>query len=237
MERKKVFGGIVALLLCLLFVLFILNRGPEPVAAFSPQRFSGHVLVIDAGHGGEDGGAVSFSGVKESTINLEISQKLNLIAGFWGANTVMLRSSDVSLHDDSAKTLHEKKVSDLNHRISVIESHPDAVLISVHQNSFTNQKYSGAQVFYAGTEGSSLLGDYTQEVLRQSLDPGNTRQAARISNSVYLMSHISCPAILVECGFLTNPAEDAMLQNDSYQKKIAAALAGSYLQYLQMTTP
>lgn len=204
-------------------------------AAFVPATPFENALVIDAGHGGEDGGAVSLTGAIESQLNLAIALRLDEFLGLYGVNVVLLRSSDTSLHNPDANTLREKKVSDLHNRVSMIEELDDPVVISIHQNTFSDGKYHGAQVFYANGALSLPLAQITQETLRQALDPDNTRQPTEIPNTVYLMNHISCRAILVECGFLSNPQEDSLLQTPGYQTKIAAALAGSYLKYQQIT--
>lgn len=200
------------------------------LASFAPVN-GGRVLILDAGHGGEDGGAVSLTGVPESGINLSIVLKMDQLLGFWGQAPVVLRTSDISLHDPDADTLREKKASDLHNRVSAVEQQENAVLLSIHQNIFTDQKYHGAQVFFAPTAGSQELAVHTQEVLRSVVDPENSRQAKPIPDTVYLMNHISCPAILIECGFLSNPAEEALLRTDAYQTKLAAAMAGAWLQY------
>ena len=221
---------VLALLIAATTICLILHPGRE-TSAFSPAGGSGHTLVLDAGHGGEDGGAVSLTGVPESGINLAIVLKLDQILGLYGQAPVVLRTSDISLHDESAGTLREKKVSDLHNRVSAIESVENAALLSVHQNTFTNQKYHGAQVFFAPTDGSEALAVHVQEGLRTALDPENARQAKPIPDTVYLMNHISCPGILIECGFLSNPEEEALLRSDGYQTKLAAAMAGAWLQY------
>ena len=201
-----------------------LFQTPTTDSAFAPARFSG-----------EDGGAVSVSGAVESQINLAIALRLDAIFGLYGVPTVLLRDSDVSLHDADAQTLHEKKVSDLQNRVAAIQALEDPVVISIHQNTYTSSQYHGAQVFYANGDLSLPLAQITQETLKQALDPDNNRQPAAISDSVYLMNHITCKAILVECGFLSNYEEDLLLQSPGYQTKIAAALAGAYLSYQQMT--
>lgn len=188
-------------------------------------------LVLDAGHGGEDGGAVSLTGVPESTINLAIVERMDLLLGLCGRTPVVLRQSDVSLHDLDADTLREKKASDLKNRVAAVEDTEHGVLLSIHQNMFTNAKYHGAQVFFASTDGSQEWAVHTQEALRQAVDPNNERQAKPIPDTVYLMNHISCPAILVECGFLSNPEEEEKLRSESYQLQLAAALTGAWLQY------
>ena len=205
---------------------------PGPVSpAFSPMGRGGGRLVLDAGHGGEDGGAVSLSGVPESQINLAIVLKLDQLLGLYGECPVLLRTQDVSLHDPEADTLRKKKVSDLHNRVAMVEAVEGATLLSIHQNTFPNSKYHGAQVFYADEALSQPLAQRIQEVLRQALDPDNARQAKPVPETVYLMEHVTCPAILVECGFLSNAEEGALLQTEGYQTKLAAVLAGAWLQY------
>ena len=222
--------GVVAVLLAATVLCLIVHPG-QKTATFSADGLTSPTLVLDAGHGGEDGGAVSLTGVAESGLNLSIVLKLDQILGFYGQTPVVLRTEDVSLHDPDADTLREKKVSDLHNRVDAVESQENAVLLSVHQNIFTDQKYHGAQVFYAPTTGSQEWAVFTQEMLRTALDPENSRQAKPIPDSVYLMNHISCPAVLIECGFLSNPAEEALLRSEVYQTKLAAAMASAWLQY------
>lgn len=225
---KSVF---VVLLACLTMVTAF-SKTQSRAAALSHDRSGQNTLILDAGHGGEDGGAVSASGAKESDINLGIVLKIDQLMGFWGVPTILTRADDRSIHDASAKTLREKKVSDLHNRVSLIEGTEHSMLVSIHQNSFPDPRYSGAQVFYGLSGQSREWGEFIQEVLRISLDPGNNRAAKPIPDSVYLMNHISCPAVLVECGFMSNGAEASLLVTASYQKKIAAALAGACIQYL-----
>ena len=213
----------------------VIHDQRDSVVSTYSHQFGTETVVIDAGHGGEDGGAVSFSGAIESQINLSIAQRLDLIMGLYGINSLMLRNSDVSLHSSDAKTIREKKVSDLHNRVNIIESLDDPTVISIHQNTFTDKRYHGAQVFYANGDLSLPFAQVTQEVLRKSLDPENTRKPTPVPSSVYLMKHITCKAILVECGFLSNPQEDALLQSSEYQMKLAAALAGAYMQHKLIT--
>ena len=212
--------------------LYFLAHGGKPAAeTFLYGGRPGVTLVLDAGHGGEDGGAVSLTGVPESSINLAITRRMDLLLGLYGRAAVVLRSEDISLHDPSADTLREKKTSDLKNRVAAVEETDYGVLLSIHQNMFTNSKYHGAQVFYAPTAGSQEWAAYTQEALRQAVDPDNGRQAKPIPDTVYLMNHVTRPAILVECGFLSNPEEEAKLTSEGYQLQLAAALTGAWLQY------
>ncbi|MDD6159978.1 MAG: N-acetylmuramoyl-L-alanine amidase [Oscillospiraceae bacterium] len=204
--------------------------------AFSGSaRSAPPVIVLDAGHGGEDGGAVSPAGVKESDINLSIVLKTRSLLAFLGVDTVLTRSDDSANYDAGCTTLREKKVSDLKNRVKQIKSIPNAMLVSVHQNSFTDSRYHGAQVFHASGETSGQWGEYTQTLFRTALDPQNNRKPCAIPEHVYLFKHISCPAILVECGFLTNGEEASLLVTEAYQRKIALVLAGSCIHQLEMT--
>lgn len=208
------------------------NRGAP---AFIPARIPEATLIIDAGHGGEDGGAVSSSGTIESHINLAVALRVGALMDLYGIDHILLRDSDRSLHDDSCDTLREKKVSDLHNRVNTIESTPNAVLMSIHQNIFSNSKYHGAQVFYATHEDSLPFAQIVQSTLRTAVDSDNTRVPTAIASSVYLMNHITCPAILVECGFLSNPAEEALLTTTGYQTKLALALTSAYITYQEST--
>ena len=230
---KRIFVLIFPVLFIFLSVSFIFHA--KQVISVSPIE-QDCTLILDAGHGGEDGGAVSLSGVPESTVNLAVTRRLDLLLGLFGVPGVMLRQEDVSLHSDSANTLREKKVSDLKNRVAAIESEPNAWLISIHQNTFSDRRYHGAQVFFAPTDGSQALAEAMQETLRTTLDPENQRVCKPIPDTIYLMNHISCPAILVECGFLSNPEEERLLTSPGYQTKLAAALAGGWLAYQTSTT-
>lgn len=191
-------------------------------------------LILDAGHGGEDGGASTASGEKESNINLAIVLKTKALMAFLGVEPQLTRDTDISIHSDGAETIRQKKVSDLKNRVAMVESISNAILISVHQNHFTDSRYSGFQVFYNNGDANQQWGENTQAVLQQVLNPGNDRKAKPIPDGIYLFDHISCPAILVECGFLSNAEEAALLSTDVYQRKITIALAGAYFNELQM---
>lgn len=187
-------------------------------------------VVIDPGHGGEDGGAVAADGTVESAINLDIAKRLDVILTFWGCDTKLLRSEDISLHDPSSQTIRQKKVSDIHNRVDRVNEEPSPRLISIHQNFFPQTQYHGAQVFYANGPLGQPWAKRTQENLRNCLDPQNNRVEKPVSHDLYLMNHITCPAILVECGFLSNPTECARLQDPDYQTSLAAVVAASYLQ-------
>ena len=219
------FAGVIALLV---LALGRLDSVANPTINLVANQSAG-TLILDAGHGGEDGGAVSVSGIPESQINLAIVLKMRDILGIYGVDPILLRETDRSLHDGSASTLREKKSSDLRNRVDIVQSVQDATLLSIHQNTYTDQRYRGAQAFYAPTRGSQELAEYFQACIQSALQPDNERLAKQIPDTVYLMNHVDCPAILVECGFLTNPEEEALLQDHTYQTQLAMVLSGAWL--------
>lgn len=189
-----------------------------------------HIVIIDAGHGGVDGGATSCTGVLESNINLEIALKLNDMMHLLGIETLMIRETDISVYTEG-ETIAHKKVSDLKERVRIINQANNPLLISIHQNTFPQEKYWGVQVFYAKTDGSMVLAEQLQESFRKVLSPNNQRKAKK-SEGIYLMEKVSCPAVLIECGFLSNPVEEARLRSDDYQKELCSVIACICSQYL-----
>lgn len=215
----------LCLLLLFTFVLSLVETLLyEPV--FTSQRLSDTVLFIDAGHGGEDGGASSADGLKESDINLSIALKLDALCGFYGIETVLTRDSDVSIHSEDAQSISQKKVSDLHNRVAMISEVTNAKLISIHQNAFPQTEYHGLQVFY-GEEEDAVWANTLQALVKEHVDAYNMRVPQEASDSIYLMANLSCPRILVECGFLSNPEEAALLATDTYQTKLAIMMLGS----------
>lgn len=180
-------------------------------------------VVIDAGHGGVDGGATSCTGVLESQFNLEIATKLNDLMHLLGIQTRMIRETDCSIHT-YGETIAQKKISDLRERVRIANSIEDCILVSIHQNHFSDSKYSGAQVFYAPTEGSRELSARLQDSLKLTVNPGSNRQIKK-ADGIYLMQHITCPGVLVECGFLSNPQEEYLLRSQAYQREICSVIA------------
>lgn len=221
-------GALLGTVVLLILTLGRLDRLMEPAMEPAAVRRTA-LLVLDAGHGGEDGGAVSLTGVPESQINLAIVLKLRDVLGLYGVDPILLREEDVSLHDEDAETLREKKRSDLKNRVAAIEKAEGGALISIHQNTYPSGRYHGAHVFYAPTEGSRALAEHVQSSIRTALQPGNERAVKQIPSTVYIMNHITCPAILIECGFLTNPEEEALLRDEDYQRRLAAVIAAAWL--------
>ena len=221
-------GALVGTVVLLALTLGRLNGMMEPVMELETLQRTGP-LVLDAGHGGEDGGAVSITGAPESQINLAIVLKLRDVLGLYGVDPILLREEDISLHDDNANTLREKKRSDLKNRVTVVENVEGGTLLSIHQNTYPGSQYHGTHVFYAPTEGSQSLAEHFQNSIKTALQPDNERAVKQIPDTVYIMNHITCPALLIECGFLTNPEEEALLRDEDYQRKLSAVIAASWL--------
>lgn len=187
-------------------------------------------VIIDAGHGGVDGGATSCTGVLESQINLEIALRLNDLMHLLGIDTFMIRKTDISVYTEG-ESIAAKKVSDLKQRVKLVNEKENAILLSIHQNHFSDSRYYGSQVFYAGTSGSELLAKHLQTAIVGSLNPGSKRQTKK-ADGVYLMQNINNPGVLIECGFLSNPEEEAKLRSDTYQKKLCCVIASTIAAYL-----
>lgn len=229
---RKYFGFYLFVCAAAILGALLLSRAGSAVAVAVSAEEPAPVVVIDAGHGGEDGGARSCTGVQESGINLEIALRLNDLMHFLGMQTRMIRTTDCSVYTEGARTISEKKVSDIHNRVRMVEETSGALLVSIHQNNFPEGKYRGAQVFYAKTEGSRELAEQTQSYLAVHVDPKNHREC-KSAQDIYLLKHVSCTAILVECGFLSNPGEEQLLRDAAYQKKLAAAICCSVIDYLE----
>ena len=223
--------------MALLWVLALATAGylvfwpSGSIQTAGPMDSGRPVLVLDAGHGGEDGGAVSLTGVPESQINLAIVQKLDLLLGLCGQSPVVLRQEDVSLHDPSADTLREKKASDLKNRVAMVEGTENGVLLSIHQNMFTDAKYHGAQVFYAPTQGSQEFavvypGGAAAGGGPSQRAPGQAHPGHRLPHEPH-----HPPRHSGGVRFLSNPEEEGKLRSEGYQLQLAAALTGAWLQY------
>lgn len=228
MRKKISYASLIPLyipvLALFLFVAAGWSRGVSVVLVNAPIT-ERRTIIIDPGHGGFDGGAISCSGHPESEYNLQIALRLNDLYHLLGINTVMIRSTDSGVNTQGA-TIAQKKISDLKQRVAMVNSINDALLISIHQNQFTDSRYSGAQVFYAPTDGSEYFAKELQDAFLRTINPTSHR-GIKPADSVYLMQNIHCPGVLIECGFLSNPLEEAKLRDPEYQKKICTVVAAT----------
>ncbi len=229
-KRLAVFG--IYVLVLGIFVTVSIG-GSRAVTAWNAQSelLGRKVIVIDPGHGGVDGGATGVTGASESQINLEISLRLNDLMHLMGVRTLMIRQDDRSVYTQG-QTIAAKKMSDLKERVRMCRESGAVLFISIHQNYFTDGRYKGPQVFYNASEQGRGLAGILQKSLNESLMPESNRKIKK-AQGVYLMEHISCPGILVECGFLSNFQEEQMLKDTSYQKKLCCVIAIICADYLK----
>lgn len=200
-------------------------HGLRAQAAVAGEAAIPRIIVLDAGHGGADDGASGPDGTRECDLNLAITLKTDAVLGLLGEKTLLLRSTDTDLSSSDAKSISQKKVSDIRRRVELTNSQPGAILVSIHCNTYSQEKYHGAQVFYTG--GTKEFGETMQLALKNGVDPTNARMAKAVSPDVYLMNHIKVPGILVECGFLTNQEELTNLKDPDYQTRLAVTIAAT----------
>lgn len=233
MKNRRIYISLLPVYMVILVGYFLLSTaGSKAVSVLSanaPIKGS-RTVIIDAGHGGVDGGATSCTGVLESKFNLEIALKLNDLMHLLGIDTVMIRDTDCSVYT-KGETIAQKKVSDLKERVRITNSIENALLISIHQNQFSDSKYSGAQVFYAPTEGSQALAKMLQSTMIEALNPNSHRQIKK-ADGVYLMQHIERTGVLIECGFISNPQEEYLLRDHTYQQKLCSVIACTVSNYI-----
>lgn len=222
-------------LLCAVVVALCLG-GDRAVSVMSLQNIRNQQsrIIIDPGHGGVDGGATSCTGKLESAYNLEISLRLRDLFHLLGYPTYMIRITDTSVYT-KGDTIAAQKMSDLKERVRIVNDSQTNILVSIHQNLFSDSRYSGAQVFYADTGGSRKLAETLQSSLVNTLNPGSKRKAKK-AEGIYLMEHIENPGILVECGFLSNPEEEHKLNTPDYQKKLCCVIAASVAEFANANT-
>ena len=200
-------------------------HGLRTAKAVSSQKELTAVVILDAGHGGPDGGATAADGTEESRINLELALRTDAVFGLLGRKTVLTRETDTDLSDSAADTIAAKKISDIRNRVALVNAEPEGYLVSIHQNIYTSPEVSGAQVFYRQDPDSQALAERMQEAFGSVPCLDHHRSARRVSEDVYLLGHIRQPGILIECGFLSNPTEAERLKTADYQKKLALVIA------------
>ena len=230
--KTLVFYGILTTLAFLVIMMIVAVSSRTKFTAQSvPMRAS---VVLDAGHGGLDGGAVSADGVCEAPLTLQITLRARDVFTLFGVQPLLTRSDDHSLGFDPSATIRENKRADLEGRLAIMRQWPDVPFISIHLNQFPDPKYSGSQVFYAQNgKGGEGLANAMQGRMRAFLDRENSRVCKPAPEGVFLMKNACAPAVTVECGFLSNPAECALLQEKEYQTKIALAIFGGYLDFVR----
>ncbi len=192
-----------------------------------------HIILLDAGHGGEDGGTSGTDGVMEKDINLAVTLRLKAMLESAGFQVKMTRETDTAVSDPNLDTIKQRKASDIKNRLKQIQSTPNCIFISIHQNHFSESKYNGAQVFYSTNhQDSKAMAEAIQKQVVTFLQPQNKREIKPAADSIYLLRHAKVPAVLVECGFLSNPQEASLLKDPVYQDKMAFSIFCGILNYM-----
>lgn len=235
--KRKIIGGVV-ISVCVLCAVAAGskadNRKSEDsvtVSALPAEKTP--IIVLDAGHGGADGGCSSAEGVPEKGINLNILLKLRDILLLNGYEVEVTRDTDISIHDSGIEGLANQKSSDMDNRLAVFNKYDNALCLSIHQNQFTQPQYRGAQMFYSATNpASEALARSLQGSFRTLLQPDNDREIKQCGKELFLCYFSENPTVMAECGFLSNPDEAAMLNTDEYQTKIALTLFSGISSYI-----
>lgn len=237
--KRKLQNTVCALLVGVFALVWIFSGRQISAVPASAQatRPAPKSIVLDAGHGGIDGGCVSVSGAAEKGINLSIVQTLRDALEILGFEVTCTREDDRSIHDSGVEGIANQKLSDMKNRLAIINSREHAAVLSVHQNKYTDEKYSGAQMFYAkDSDDSRRLADCMKKQFVGLLQPNNTRETKPVGSEMYLIHNAKSPALMIECGFLSNPAEAKLLESASYQKKVAFTILTGLEEYL-LTMP
>lgn len=236
MKRYFVSVFIISALLITASVLLLIYTVTSSVLADSALvSDSPHsVVIIDAGHGGADSGAVGPDGTLEKDLNLSIALKLKEYLEENNTSVILTRKNDDSIHDGDSSTLREKKVSDIHNRMKIMEDTDNCIFVSIHQNSFGQSKYKGTQVFYSpNTDSSVLLAQSIQKSVVNQIQNDNKREIKKCTDSVYLIYNAKKTAVLVECGFMTNSDELALLKSEEYQTELSKAIGDGIIDYLK----
>ncbi len=237
--KLKFSNAILILTLCLsvLAITYARNIATENIAVTNNLASNLPVITLDAGHGGMDGGCSTADGKVEKNINLSILLSAKDFAEFFGYSVEATRTTDKSIHDKGVTGIRNQKVSDMNNRLAIFNQYPNSVCVSIHQNTFSDPKYSGAQMFYSDKNpDSEAFASIMQQSFVSYLQPENMRETKLCGDELFLCYYCENPAIMVECGFLSNEAEASHLTDKSYQKKVAFAIFSGINQFISIKT-
>lgn len=236
---KKIAGILIAAVLILTFFCRLIGTGTRrAIEALSEEsRKSFHkTVILDAGHGGEDGGAVGVDGSLEKDINLAIANAASAFLTLFGIAHISVRTTDKSVCDEGLKTVRERKRSDILNRDALVRSTENSLLVSIHQNHYSDARYSGAQMFYSSNNPSSaILAEQLRQSIIQGLQPDNARENKASGANIYLLYHAEAPAVLVECGFISNRNEVKKLNDPVYDAQMAFYISKGILNYLNLS--
>ncbi len=222
----------ISLVLCfIVIVLSILHCKIDYASSGNISYYDYPVIIIDAGHGGEDGGAIADDGTLEKMLNLDIALKLNDIMSVFGYKTRQIRTTDTDLHE-TGDTIRQRKISDIRNRFAIMNEYDNCIYISVHQNKYNDKNVSGAQTFYSpNNDESKVLAQFIQKSIVGQLQPQNDRVIKKSGTDIFLLYNATRPTAMVECGFISNDIELSNLKNQAYQEKMALSIAIGIINY------
>lgn len=233
---KEVIAVLLSVVIFSLCIFGIIKKTEENIVSViseSASTYKDCIIILDAGHGGEDGGAVAFDNTLEKDINLSVCNCISMFFDLFGIEYVCIRTTDCSVGDTSLSTIRERKASDIHKRFDIINSYDNSVLLSIHQNMYAIEKYSGTQVFYSSnSEQSKEIAQYIQTSVKNAIQTENNRKIKAADNSIYLLYNAKRPSVMVECGFLSNLNELAALKASEYQSQMAYFITKGIIQYL-----
>lgn len=213
---------ILTFLACVGVICYAAVQLDEVVTVDNVIEEDDYVIVLDAGHGGIDGGCSTADGKTEKGINLNIMLSVRDMSKLFGYDVEVTRDRDMSIHDKGVTGIRNQKISDMENRLEIFNKYPNAVCVSIHQNTFEDPVYHGAQMFYSDVNPASEdLAYIMQQKFVANLQPDNQREIKLCGDELYLCYYCSNPTVMIECGFLSNPEEAAKLTDKEYQKKVA----------------
>ena len=229
LNKKRIAIVVMSVFVSIFAFIFVTDK-QEMIPTVS-LPVSGKTIVIDAGHGKPDEGAESSKGTTEAETNLKIALKLQNLLEQSGSSVVLTRSDENAIYDIDAKTLRQKKISDIRNRVKIGNESSADIFVSIHLNKIPQQQYDGWQTFYKdGNEQGKKLAEKIQNNLNDAIQKENKRVAKTIDN-VYIIKHVEIPTTIVECGFLSNPEEEKLLLEDEYQNKLAWGIYNGIIDY------
>ena len=222
---------IISALVSLVLIIPMLNF-LFPMPSKSAGAISSYTVVLDAGHGGEDGGCEG-NGLVEKDLNLDITLRLASLLREQGVTVVLTRDNDILLYDINSDYQGKKKAQDVRKRLEIAKSQENPLLVSIHMNYFAQTQYSGLQVWYSKNDArSKILANLIQSNVKSELQPSNKRVTKEATSSIFLLHNATFPAVLIECGFLSNPDEARALADENYRQNLANSIFKSIMTYI-----
>lgn len=224
----------ITLVFILIFLFLLIKESMYTSSIQNAQADEKITVVLDAGHGGEDGGAIGVTGVYEKDLNLSITLKIGEHLKAQGINVIYTRTEDILLYDRNTDYKNRKKSLDLAARVKIASEIPNCMFVSIHMNSFSQSKYSGLQVYYSKNNSNSyLLAKGVQSRIKNELQPQNSRKITEATSRIYLLDQLECPAVLIECGFISNYEECRLLTTEIYQNQLAKCISDEIANYVE----